>query len=436
MKPASTRPDQASENFDLRQLLLHGRRMSLADRTQFFSEWVEQRMDKRQIQYRRVIRSAVDRTARVYDRATGQEQEMLMFGSNNYLGLANHPHVRARAKAAVERYGAGMGGPPLLNGTTALHEELEERLSAWKGKEATVLFASGYAANVGMLTALTSKRDTVITDALSHASTADGLKMAGVPALKFRHNDLAELDRLLTAAAANDGETFVGVEGVYSMSGDISPLDAVVPVAKRHDAVVLLDDAHGIGVLGGGRGTAHHFGVEDDVDVVMGTFSKAFGVVGGAVSASKPIVDYLRYCARSHMFSAALPPAVVGSVLGGLDLMERDASLSTRLLENVYYLGRRLRALGFEVDPRSGIVPLRVPLGMDIRDAARHFHDRDVFLNAIEFPAVPRDQQRFRISLTASHTREDLDRLVAVVEEVWALCGVPLGVPAGVPLAA
>ena len=409
--------------------MLQSRRMTLAERTQFFAEWMGGMTERREVQYRRVIRSVVDRTARVYDRVTGTEQEMLMFGANNYLGLAAHPHVRRRAIEAVERYGAGMGGPPLLNGTSALHQELEERLSAFKGKEDTVIFPSGYAANVGTLTALTTKRDTVVLDAYSHASTADGLKMAGTPALKFRHNDMEDLHRHLVAAASNDGETFIAVEGVYSMNGDPAPLDQVAAAKRRHGGVIIMDDAHGLGVLGDGRGSAHHFGVTEDVDVIVGTFSKAFGVVGGAVSASKPIVEYLRYVARSHMFSSALPPAVMGAVLGGLDLLEKDASLPRRLMDNAAYLGRRLRALGFEVDPRSAILPLRVPVDMNIRDAARHFHDRGVFLNAIEFPAVPRDQQRFRVSLTATHTREDLDRLVAVVEEVWALCGMPLGEP-------
>lgn len=341
-----------------------------------------------------------------------------MFGSNSYLGLTNHPYVRERAAAAVAAYGAGVGGVPLLSGYSKLHQELEERLSAFKGKEATVLFQSGYGANVGLLSALIGKGSVALYDALSHASTIDGLHMAAGAAVPFKHNDAADLDRLLEAAV--DSDRFVCVEGVYSMDGDLAPLDRLVPLAKRHGAVTILDDAHGTGVTGhGGRGSANHFGVTDEVDAIMGTFSKAFGVTGAAVSTSRPIADYLRYFARSYVFSSSIPPASAAAVLAGLDLLEKDTSIPDRLHANVRSLCGRLRALGFDLDSESAVIAILAPETMNLRRAGLFVHDRGIFANTIEYPAVPVKKQRFRFSVMATHTEEDLDRLVEVIQETW-----------------
>ena len=408
-----------AEDFDLRQVLLHGRRLEFKDRVGSFAAWYRARREEGVVLHNRVVTSPVDRAVTVSDRETGTEREMLMFGSNSYLGLTSHAYVRERAAAAVAEYGAGVGGVPLFSGYSRLHAELEERLSAFKGKEATVLFQSGYGANVGLLSGLIGKGDRAFYDALSHASTIDGLDMAAGASQSFRHNDAADLDRLL--AAHDGGDAFVCAEGVYSMDGDLGALDEIVPVARRHGATVVVDDAHGTGVTGrGGRGTADHFGVTDGVDAIMGTFSKAFGVTGAAVSTSRDIADYLRYFARSYVFSSSIPPSSAAAVLAGLDLLERDTSLVDRLHENVGYLGGRLRALGFDVAPESAVVALLAPETMDLRAAGRFVHDAGVFANTVEYPAVPVKKQRFRFSVMATHTREDLDRLVEVVEEVWA----------------
>lgn len=415
------------ENFSLRDILLQGRKLDFHERTAFFSQWIQERALRGESLYLRQVCSPADREVMIFDRYTGQQRPMLMFGSNNYLGLANHPHVQQRVREALDEFGVGVGGPPLLNGYTRLHHELEARLAAFKRKEAALIFSSGYGTNVGLMSALVGKQDVVLHDAYTHASFHDGIKMAGATALKFPHSDVAEFARLLEATCdSTPGDVFVGVEGVYSMDGDLAPLDQIAPLCRAHGAILMLDDAHGTGMMGpGGHGTDAHFGVEDDVDIAMGTFSKAFGVVGGFAAASEAVIDYLRFFARSYFFSASMPPPVVASVLGALEVLEREPEHRLRLHANVRYLTQGLRQLGFEVDPQTAIIPLLLPATMNLRQAAFHFHRQGIFLNSIEYPAVPATMQRFRISVMANHTQQDLDRLLEVIEEVWSIYAVP-----------
>ncbi|MFQ5568722.1 MAG: aminotransferase class I/II-fold pyridoxal phosphate-dependent enzyme [Rhodothermales bacterium] len=429
---------QGGENFNLRDILLRGRKLDFKERTAFFSNWIGQRAACGDSLYLRSITSAADREVEVFDRYTGKTRRMLMFGSNNYLGLTNHPYVRERVKQTVDEFGVGVGGPPLLNGYTRLHRELEERLSAFKKKEDTLIFSSGYGTNVGMISCLIGKHDLVIHDAYSHASFHDGLKMGNATALKFPHNNVDELAKLLEATTTDaNGDTFVGVEGIYSMDGDLAPLDRIAPLCRKHDAILLVDDAHGTGVMGpGGHGTAEHFGVEDQIDITMGTFSKAFGVVGGFVSTSKAIADYMRFFARSYFFSASMPPVVVAAVLACLDVLEQEPEIQQRLHDNVAYAAQGLRCMGFDVHPQSAIITLILPETVNLRKAAYHLHKAGIFLNSIEYPAVPAEKQRFRISLMATHTREDIDYLLECIEEAWDLYAVPYGldVRAAAPL--
>jgi glycine C-acetyltransferase len=417
-------PYKGGENFDLRQILLRGRNLPLKERTESLGAFLNSLVSNEELLCMRCISTAADREVTVLDPHGGGPKRMLMFGSNNYLGLANHPYVRERAQQAIGEYGAGIGGPPLLNGYTHLHRELEERLAALKGTEEALIFSSGYGANVGLVTGLANPHDTVLYDLYSHASFCDGIKMAGVQAFHFPHNDIVRLQQLLDHHAQHRaGDVFIGVEGVYSMDGDYAPLEKIVPLCKSHGAILLVDDAHGTGVMGAtGRGTAEHCGVEGEVDITMGTFSKSFAVTGGFVAASKPIIDYLRFFARSYMFSASLSPAVVATVLAGMDTIVREPGLLVALRENIRYATAGLRNLGFAVDGHTAILPLRVPVGANIRKAARLFHQRGIFMNSIEYPAVPISQQRFRISLMATHTKQDIDRLLEAIAEVWTEC--------------
>ena len=326
---------KGGENFDLCDVLLKGRKMSFHQKVNFFSDFLKGIKVKKEMQHLRCITSAADREVSVIDPNSGYVKSMLMFGSNNYLGLANHPYIKEFVKRIINRMGVGIGGPPLLNGYTILHRELEERLAALKGCEDALIFSSGYGANVGLITALLNNNDVVLHDRYSHASFADGIKMSGVRAVHFPHNDVEELEKYLTRINVNESKNiFVGVEGVYSMDGDIAPLNRIVPLCKQNNAILILDDAHGTGVMGKtGRGTAEHFGFEGNIDISMGTFSKTFAASGGFVAASKPVINYLRFFARSYMFSASLPPTVIATILAGLDVIEKEPELIAKRSE-------------------------------------------------------------------------------------------------------
>jgi glycine C-acetyltransferase len=412
---------RGGENFDLRQMLVTGRDMNLAERANFFHSFLRGLAERGEQMWMRRVLSRADRHVSVEDPTTGEVRSMVMFGSNNYLGLANHPYVREQAARAIREHGAGIGGPPLLNGYTNLHAELEARLAAMKGAESGLLFSSGYNANLGLVVGLTQKWDRVLYDAYSHASFCDGIRLSGVTSIRFPHNSVSELKRLLEQESGKEkGDVFVGVEGVYSMDGDLAPLDQIVPLCSQHGATLILDDAHGTGVMGKeGRGTAEHFHLDGMIPLTMGTFSKTFAVNGGFVTGQKPIIDYLRFFARSYMFSASLPPVIVATVLAGLDVIEHETWLLDDLRRNVAEAAEGFRRIGFDVAPQGAIIPLRVPGWMNMRKASRMLHDRDVFVNSVEYPAVPKSEQRFRVSVMATHRREDIDRLLEAVRDVW-----------------
>lgn len=387
-------------------------RIKLRDRVKQFSRFIEGEY-RRDLLVGREIAGPMGRSALVRDATTGDVRPMLMFGSNNYLGLANDPLVLKRVEESLRQFGAGVAGPPMLNGTTSVHRQLECRLARLKCADDALLYSSGYAANLGWTTGLVGGRDALVLDERSHASTFDGARLSRGRLVTFRHNDVADLRATLAALAAS-GEfvnLFVTVEGVYSMDGDVAPLDEIAPVCQQFDAFLVVDDAHGTGVLGeNGRGAAEHFGVEGRVDLVMGTFSKALAVTGGFLAGSKEVIEYLRFFSRSYFFSASLPPTTAAAVLAGLDVIEQEPERRQELHENVRYLVQQLRSRGIETESSSAIVPVRVPRG--IRRVACRLHDAGIFVNAIEYPAVPKGKERLRVSVTSEHTRQDIDRLV------------------------
>ncbi len=392
-----------------------------SDRTSTFSNWIydERKQTIDGLQYRSVL-TPMDREVRVRDHS-GETRSMLMFGSNNYLGLATHPLVVKRVQEAVATVGVGVGGPPALNGHGPLHRELEERLAAIEGKESALLYGSGYAANLGLMSALPSSSDFALYDAHSHASFIDGMKLGRVPGKTFPHNDTKALDQMLGEVRDEYRDVFVSVEGVYSMSGDVARLDRITEVCKRHGAVLIVDDAHGTGVTGpGGHGTVAMFDVAPDVDLVVGTFSKAFSVSGGFIAADREVVDYLRYFSRSYVFSASPSPAVCAAVLAGLEVLKTEPERHARLLDNAATLARGLQARGFAANGLTPIFSLPTPAGVDVRGMAHAFNRRGIFVNHIEAPVVPVTEQRFRLSVSAQHTPEDLAQLLTVIDEVWA----------------
>jgi glycine C-acetyltransferase len=353
----------------------------------------------------------------------GRGRRLLMFGSNSYLGLSQHPDVVAAARRALDEHGFGSPGSPFLNGTTALHRELEERLAALKGAEDATLFGSGYAANVGVYSSLASRHDVVVFDALVHASAWDGLKLSGCRHhRRFRHNDAGDLDEVLGEETACR-DRFVGVDGVYSMDGDLAPLDEIAAVTSRHGALLIVDDAHATGVVGpDGRGTASHFGVEHLVDVTVGTLGKSYGVMGAWASGSRDLVEFLRSYARSNTYSTALPPAMVAACLAAHEVMAREPERRVRLLDLVRRAADGLRPLGLVHEPEAALLALRAPGRLDVEAAMAAFDEAGIFLSYVMHPIVPREQQRFRISITAAHEPEDIDRLVEVTHEVFAHC--------------
>ena len=308
----------------------------------------------------REVVGVADHVVDVKDHITGCIRRMIMFGSNNYLGLANDPDVVERMNEYIKEYGWGLGGPPMLNGTTGLHRKLERGLSELKGCEDTMLFSSGFAANLGWSNALVGKQDALIMDELSHASIVYGSKSIRGASYKFEHNDMDALrDALQRADAEGKVNKIVVVEGVYSMDGDMAPLDRVYEVTKSHGGFLVVDDAHGTGVMGAnGRGTPEIFGLEGKIDLVMGTFSKSLASCGGFISGRREIIDYLRFFARTYFFSAALPPASIAGVFAALEIMQEKPELRLRLKRNVEYVVEKLNRIGVKVHTDSAIIPV------------------------------------------------------------------------------
>jgi len=349
---------------------------------------------------------------------------MLMFGSNNYLGLANNQKISESVVDAIGKWGCGVAGPPLLNGYSALIEQLEERLSAAKSQEATLIYSSGYAANVGLVSGLVQKNDTVYYDAYSHSSFIDGLKLSGARGKRFKHNDCESLEKKLARRREKkEGtDTFIAMEGVYSMDGDIGNLPEISKVAKKSDAYLVVDDAHGSGVIGAkGHGVGEHFNMAADIDVLMGTFSKSYSASGGFVSSSKPIVEMLRWFSRAYMFSASPPPTVIATVLAAMNLLENEPGHLERLRSNIKYCSAKLNRLphGFNTKTDTPIIVLPVPEHVNIRNMNQFYEDSGIFVNTVEYPAVALTDQRFRVSVTAAHLEKDIDHLVEVTDEAW-----------------
>ncbi len=368
--------------------------------------------------YFRIIESAQD------PEVTLDGRRMVMVGSNNYLGLTNHPEVKQAAIEAIKKYGSGCAGSRFLNGTLDIHVKLEEKLARFMRKEAALVFSTGFQVNLGVISALVGKNDTVIIDKMDHASIIDGCRLSYGEVKKFRHNDMADLDRVL--GDANGKGRLVVVDGVFSMEGDIANLPEIVKAARKHGAGVMVDDAHGIGVLGAtGRGTAEHFDMENDVDLVMGTYSKSLASIGGFIAGSEDVIHYIKHFARSLIFSASPPPSTVASVSAALDIIEREPERIQRLWENTRYMLKGFKALGFDTGhSETPIIPVIVGEDEASFKMAMMLHDEGVFANVAVSPAVPAGKSLIRTSYMATHTREHLDRVLEAFKKVGAALGV------------
>jgi len=350
---------------------------------------------------------------------------MIMVGSNNYLGLADHPRAKAAAKAAVDRYGVGTCGSRFLTGTIDLHEKLEERLAKFLDREAALTFSTGYQTNLGIISTIAGKGDYILIDRMVHASIIDACRMSFATVHKYRHNDMKDLERLLASLDPGTGKLIV-VDGVFSMEGDIADLPGIVPLARKHGARILVDDAHGIGVLGEkGRGTPEHFGLESEVDLVMGTFSKTFASIGGVVAGAKPVISYIKHHARPLIFSAAATPASVSSVLAILDMLETQPELRARLWAVTERMRTGFQAMGYNTGlSQTPIIPVLV--GDDEKGFMlwRLLREEGIFTTPVVYPAVPHGQALIRTSYGAGHTDEELNAILAAFEK----CGRTLGI--------
>jgi glycine C-acetyltransferase len=374
-----------------------------------FAEAVEHFESKGHNLYRRMLLEPSDAEALVdYPREAGHRR-MIMLASNNYLGLTSHPRVIEAACQAAHMYGAGSGSSPLLVGTFPTTRKLETKLANFKGTEEACVFATGYSANVGVISAVCGKNDVVILDRLSHASMVDGAKLSGAQIKVFHHNDAEHLDRVLRRNR-DAGTRLVAVEGIYSMDGDIAPLDEILEVVRKHDALLLVDEAHSTGVLGeGGRGAAAHFGIEGQIDLHVGTLSKALGACGGFLAGESELVTYIRYFARSCMFSTAPSPMVTAAAAAAIEVIEDEPWRVERLWDNCRFMHGELQRLGFTIsEAPSPIIPVIVGSMSILRQMSLELHRSNICVNSVPFPAVPHGSERLRISLTANHTREQL----------------------------
>ena len=346
---------------------------------------------------------------------------LIMVGSNNYLGVTHDPRVREAAIRAVERYGSGCTGSRFLNGTLELHEELEERLARFLGYESALVFTTGFQTNLGVISSLVQRGDTIFCDRENHASIMDGCRLSFGQIKKFRHNDVDELERLLenNADRARGGQLIV-VDGVFSMLGDLAPLPEICELAGRYGARVLVDDAHAVGVLGDtGRGTAQHYGVESQVDMVLGTFSKSFGSIGGYVGASNEVIRYIKHHGRAMIFSASLPPASAAATLAALDIIESEPERRLQVLANADFLRKGIQQLGFDTGPScTPVIPIIVGGRNETFLFWRELYDHGVFTNPITTPAVPPGMDLLRTSVMATHTQEQLQKVLDVIAKV------------------
>ncbi|MCU0611413.1 MAG: aminotransferase class I/II-fold pyridoxal phosphate-dependent enzyme [Candidatus Eisenbacteria bacterium] len=346
-------------------------------------------------------------------------KEVIMIGSNNYLGLTHHPSVINAAREALERYGSSCTGSRFLNGTLTLHEELEHRLARFMGKEMALVFSTGFQVNLGVISSLVARNELVITDREDHASIVDGCRLSFGKNLKFPHGDLTALESIL--AANVDRPKLIVVDGVFSMEGDLADLPTLVDLAHRYNARLLVDDAHGIGVVGPtGRGTAEHYGLTEGVDLVMGTFSKSFASLGGFVAGDEQVIHYIKHHARSLIFSASMPPASVAAAMAALQVLEAEPQRVTRLNVIGERMRRGFKELGFDTGKsQTAIIPIKVGLGMlQTFRLWKTLIEEGVFTNPVIPPAVAPNDELLRTSYMATHEDQQLDRVLEIFGRV------------------
>lgn len=351
-------------------------------------------------------------------------KEVLMFGSNSYLGLTNHPKVKKAAQMAIEKYGTGCAGSRFLNGTLDLHVQLEEKLAEYFQKEAALVFSTGFQSNLGTISCLSGRNDYIIIDELDHASIIDGARLSFSKVIKYKHNDMVSLERQLSPLPKNAVKLIV-VDGIFSMEGDIVKLPEIVTLSKKYGATIIVDDAHAVGVIGeNGSGTASHFGLVDDVDFIVGTFSKSLASLGGFVAGDSMMIEYMKHHARALMFSASIPPASAASAIAALEIIQEEPERIERLWDNTNYAMKGLRELGFDIgDTESPIIPIYVRDDTKTFELTKYLFEEGIFVNPVISPAVKSDSSLLRFSLMATHTHDQIDYVFDKLEKAQKLIG-------------
>ncbi len=353
-------------------------------------------------------------------------KKVLNFCSNNYLGLANRPEIVAAAKKGLDEFGAGPAAVRTIAGTMDLHLELERRLASFKGVEAAITFQSGFCANLATIQALISKEDAIFSDELNHASIIDGCRLSGGRIIRYAHTDPLDLERVIKENEGTYRRAIIITDGVFSMDGDLAPLDEIYAIANSHDILLMVDDAHGEGVVGsGGRGIVDHFGLHGKVDIEVGTLSKAFGVMGGVVAGNAVIVEWLRQRGRPFLFSSAMTPPDAAACIAALDILENSTELVDRLWKNTHYFKEEMKNAGFDtgmsVTPITPILLGEAPLAQQF---SRELFDEGVFAMSIGFPTVPKGKARIRVMISAAHSQSDLDQGLEIFSRVGKKLGV------------
>lgn len=344
---------------------------------------------------------------------------LLNFCSNNYLGLADHPKLREAAISAINKYGVGPAAVRTIAGTTVLHKELEEKLAKFKKAEAVITLQSGFTANLAVVPAIVGENDLIFSDELNHASIIDACRLSKATVNRYSHLDVNDLDKKLSEAGGGVKKLVI-TDGVFSMDGDIAPLDKIWEVTHKHGAMLMVDDAHGEGVLGEGRGIVHHFNLHGKVDIEVGTMSKAFGVVGGIVAGSKELIEWLTQRARPFLFSSAMTIPDVGACIASVDILENSQELVKKLWENADYLRTGLKKIGFDTGTSiSPIIPIMLGENKLAQDMSRELFNEGLFAKAIVYPTVPQGKARIRIMNSAGHTKKQLDEALKIFEKVW-----------------
>jgi 8-amino-7-oxononanoate synthase len=387
--------------------------------SEYFYEMYQDGVRKKYMVYGQPVMSAPLDEFEVYDITSGTVRRFLNFCSYNYLGYSYHPDVKQAVKDTIDKYGTGAVSAPLLSGYYDITQKLESTLAEFKGHEAAIVFPTGYSANLGTLSGILRRGDVAVLDMLSHASIYDGVRLSGADIKVFGHNNPRHLEKVLKGLKTK--RVMVCIEGVYSMDGDLANLPEIVPICKKYGAKILLDEAHATLVFGErGAGVAEHFGVEDEIDISIGTFSKSFGAIGGFASGGLKLMTYLRMYARAYVFSCAVAPHTAAGILKILEIYKKDKSYRDKLWENTRYMHEKLKSAGLDIgNSKSHVIPVMAGNDLRLREISKRLQEKGLYTGVVTYPAVSKNKTRLRLSISSYHTKEEMDRCVEILKSVF-----------------